>query len=133
MWWSGLDKDVKKQAKACLFCQEQKPNPPAAPLHTWQWPTTPWKRIYIDFASPFLGKMFLIVVDAHSKWPEVILMSTTTSTKTIETLQAIFARYGLPEQGLGKRPLSRTLKKFSYEYEVKVRILSYKTQFKLPR
>ncbi len=64
--WSGLDKDVENQAKSCLPCQEQ------ASLHTWQWPTT-----HIDFAGPFLGKMFLIVVDAHSKWPEVIIMSTT--------------------------------------------------------
>ena len=98
IWWSGLDKDVEKQAKACLSCQEEKPNPPAAPLHTWQWPTTPWKRIHVDFAGPFLGKMFLIMVDAHSKWPEVIMMSTTTTTQTIEVLQAIFSRYGLPEQ-----------------------------------
>ena len=59
MWWSGLDKDVENQAKSCLPCQEQKLNPPAAPLHIWQWPTTPWKRIHIDFAGPFLGKMFL--------------------------------------------------------------------------
>ncbi|XP_061190069.1 uncharacterized protein K02A2.6-like [Saccostrea echinata] len=42
--------------------------------------------------------MFLIVVDAHSKWPEVIPMQTTTSTKTIITLRNIFARNGLPEQ-----------------------------------
>ncbi len=98
MWWSGLDKDVENQAKSCLPCQDQKLNPPAAPLHTWQGPITPWKRIHVDFAGPFLEKMFLIVVDAHSKWPEVIMMSTTTSTKTIEALQAIFARFGLPEQ-----------------------------------
>ena len=77
---SGLDKDVEKQAKACLPCQQQKPNPPAVYLHTWQWPTTPWKIIHIDFAGPFLGKMFLIMVDAHSKWPEVMMMSTTTTT-----------------------------------------------------
>ena len=49
MWWSGLDKDVENQAKFCLTCQEQKSNPPAAPLHTWQWPITPWKRIHVDF------------------------------------------------------------------------------------
>ena len=46
----------------------------------------------------YTGKMLLIIVDAHSKWPEVIPMTTTTAAKTIEALQAIFARYGLPEQ-----------------------------------
>ena len=44
----------------------------------------------MDFAGPSKGKMFLILVDGHSKWPEVIEMSTTTSE--------LFARYGLPEQ-----------------------------------
>ena len=42
--------------------------------------------------------MFLIVVDAHSKWPEVIQMSSTTSSKTIDVLRTLFARYRLPEQ-----------------------------------
>ena len=41
--------------------------------------------------------MFLVVVDAHFKWPEVIQMSSTTSQNTIEALQVLFARYGLPE------------------------------------
>ena len=97
-WWSGLDKDIENQAKSCLRCQEQKSNPPVAPLHPWIWPTAPWKRIHIDYAGPFLNKMFLIVVDAHSKWPEVIQMSSITTSKTVEALQALFAKYGLPEQ-----------------------------------
>ncbi|CAG2186990.1 unnamed protein product [Mytilus edulis] len=42
--------------------------------------------------------MFLIVIDAHSKWPEVIPMKSTTSTQTIRVLRTIFARAGLPEQ-----------------------------------
>ena len=42
--------------------------------------------------------MFLIVVDAHSRWLEIEKMDTTTSTKTIEKLQSLFARYGVPSQ-----------------------------------
>ena len=41
--------------------------------------------------------MFLVVVDAHSKWPEVILVSSTTSSLTIEVLRDLF-RFGIPEQ-----------------------------------
>ena len=98
MWWLGIDKDIENLAKSCLPCLENKSQTAAAPLHPWIWPTTPWKRIHIDFAGPFLDKMFLIVVDAHSKWPEVIQMSSTTSFKTIEALRSLFAKYGLPEQ-----------------------------------
>ena len=42
--------------------------------------------------------MFLIIVDTHSKWPEVEIMSSTTSTQTVDRLRTIFARYGVPAQ-----------------------------------
>ena len=97
-WWSGLDEAIERTAKSCPACQAVKSSPPAAPLHPWVWPDAPWKRVHIDFAGPFLGKMFLIAVDAHSKWPEVVMMSSTTSQLTIDVLRSLFSRYGLPEQ-----------------------------------
>ena len=96
MWWLGIDKDIENLAKSCLPCLENKSQPAAAPLHPWIWPTTPWKRIHIDFAGPFLDKMFLVVVDAHSKCPEVIQMPSTTSFKTIEALRNLFAKVRSP-------------------------------------
>ena len=71
--------------------------PPKAPLHPWEWPERPWSRIHVDYAGPFLGKWFLIVIDAHSKWIEVAIVTSATSTNTIEKLRAIFAIHGLPE------------------------------------
>lgn len=41
--------------------------------------------------------MWLIIVDAFSKWPEVIQMTTTTAEKTVEVLRSLFSRYGLPK------------------------------------
>lgn len=46
---------------------------------------------------PFLGKMFLIVVDAHSEWLEVEIVTAATSAHTIQKLRAMFATHGLPE------------------------------------
>ena len=97
-WWSGLDKDSEDLAKSCSACQALKSSPAVALLHPWIWTDTPWKWIHVDFAGPFYGKMFFFVVDAHSKWPEVVMMSSTTSQSTIETLRSIFAYYGVPEQ-----------------------------------
>ena len=82
-WWTGLDKAIEDQAKSCVACPAIQASPAPAPLHPWVWPDAPWKRIHIDFAGPFL---FLIIVDAHSKWPEVITMSSTTSQVTIQAL-----------------------------------------------
>ena len=69
-----------------------------APLHPWLWPTKPWQRLHLDFAGPFQGRMYLLVSDAHSKWPKIIAMKSTTASKTIEELWKLFASYGLPEQ-----------------------------------
>ena len=44
-----------------------------------------------------LGKMFLVVVDAHSKWMEIEIVNTTTTQTTVEYLQTMFARFGLPK------------------------------------
>ena len=45
-----------------------------------------------------MGHMFFVVVDAHSKWPEVIVMDSTTSEKTVDVLRELFSRYGVPTQ-----------------------------------
>ena len=42
--------------------------------------------------------MLFVLVDTHSKWPEVFSMSTTTTNVTIEVLRKIFAAHGLPKQ-----------------------------------
>ena len=97
-WWSGLDKAIEDLVRSCSACQVLRSAPVAAPLHPWVWPDTPWKRIHVDFAGPFRGKMYFIIVDAHSKWPEVITMSSTTSQHTIDALRALFSHYGFPEQ-----------------------------------
>ena len=42
--------------------------------------------------------MFLIAVDAHSKWPEVHVMNTITASKTIDVLRQVFAQFGVVKQ-----------------------------------
>ena len=42
--------------------------------------------------------MLLVVIDAHSKWPEVFVMEETTAEETISTLHSLLARLGLPDQ-----------------------------------
>ena len=97
-WWAGLDKAIENVARGCQACQAIQAAPAVAPLHPWVWPDAPWKRIHVDFAGPFLGKMFFIMVDAHSKWPEVVTMTSTTAQHTIEALRSVFSHYGFPEQ-----------------------------------
>ncbi|GFR69981.1 polyprotein [Elysia marginata] len=70
----------------------------ASTLHPWQFPEKPWQRIHIDYAGPFLNQMFLVIVDAHRKWVEIIPTTMSTMSTTVNILGTIFARFGIPEQ-----------------------------------
>ena len=72
VWWPGMDKDLETKVAICSDCQRIRKSPPPAMLHPWEWPTRPWARLHVDYAGPFMGKMFLVVVDAHSKWMNVV-------------------------------------------------------------
>ena len=97
VWWPGIDKDIEAKVKDCYSCQQNQRAPSRAPLHPWDWPRKPWTRLHIDHAGPFLGKMFFLLIDAHSKWLEVRTVPTANSHFTIQALRSIFATHGLPE------------------------------------
>ena len=64
VWWPGMDTDIESVVQHCHKCQLHHPNTPSAPLYPWSWPSPPGSQLYLDFAGPFLGHMFLILVDA---------------------------------------------------------------------
>ncbi len=51
----------------------------------------------LDFAGPFQGKLFFVMIDAHSKWIEAVCTSSTSSQIVIEELRTVFSKFGLPE------------------------------------
>ena len=97
VWWPGIDKEMELCVKSCEACQVNQKTPPNVPLHPWSWPSKPWSRVHIDYAGPFMGKMFLLVIDAYTKWLDVHVTTTSTSTVTIELLRKSFSTYGLPD------------------------------------
>ena len=42
--------------------------------------------------------MWLVIIDAHSKWLEIFQMLSTTFSATIQCLRNVFARFGLLER-----------------------------------
>ena len=98
VWWPKIDQEIEKVTRECQPCNKTRGAPPGSPLLPWSWPTAPWQRIHVDFAT-HQAKHFLIMVDAHSNWPEEIdPMKTTTADLTINAMRNIFSRYGLPTQ-----------------------------------
>ena len=98
VWWPKLNQDIEDLCSSCSECQKTSNMPKAAPVHPWDFPNNPWERLHMDFAGPFLNSMFLLIVDAHSKWLEIYPMKSTTAAKTVEKLRILFSQYGLPKQ-----------------------------------
>ena len=97
VWWPGIDDELERCVRSCEICQVHRKSPPVAPMHAWSWPSKPWTRVHIDYAGPFMGSMFLVVVDAHTKWIEVHKTSSSSAASTISLLRKTFATLGLPE------------------------------------
>ena len=96
VWWPNMDQEVEQTVRNCNSCQQLKKPPALAPLTPWLWLSNPWHRIYVDYAQDEMGHYF-ILVDAHSRWPEIHFMRENTSaTATIAILRRLFAKYGLP-------------------------------------
>ena len=97
LWWPRLDKEIEETVKLCTTCQETAKAPPSSQRASWSWPAGPWKRPHLDFAGPYQGKTFLEIVDAYSKFLEVVPMSQATAANTVEALRHVFSYFGLPE------------------------------------
>ncbi|XP_037953704.1 uncharacterized protein K02A2.6-like [Teleopsis dalmanni] len=56
-------------------------------LHSWPTPSEQWERVHIDYAGPIEGWYFLVIVQTKAM----------SSQATVNILNDIFARFGLPK------------------------------------
>ncbi|KAK3738593.1 hypothetical protein QZH41_009884, partial [Actinostola sp. cb2023] len=100
VWWPGILRQVEAMVKACLPCQSVAVTKSAVePLRPSVMPAKPWQEVHIDLCGPFpTGETLLVCEDACSRWPEVVILRSTTSAAIIGHLKKIFAAYGLPEK-----------------------------------
>ncbi|XP_036343328.1 uncharacterized protein K02A2.6-like [Rhagoletis pomonella] len=95
VWFPGIDKDIERIHDNCAICQTNG-RQPKREFSTWPEPMTPWERVHVDFAGPFFNRMWLLLVDAYSKFPYIVELASTSSISTIAALQRIFSIEGLP-------------------------------------
>ena len=67
----------------------------------------------MDYAGTLFGRLYLIVVDAFSKWVEIAVTHTATSEASIEGLRHMFATHGVPDTIVSDNGSSFTSEKFS--------------------
>ncbi len=53
-------------------------------------PSKPWQVVHGDFCGPFpSGHYLLVLMDEHSRFPEVEIIRSTSTTVTIDKLEKI--------------------------------------------
>lgn len=96
VWWPNLDKDIEYLIRNCSSCNLHRDNPKME-VHYWEEAKNVFDRVHIDFAGPFLNRMFFVLVDAHSKYPIVKIMKNITAESTSAVCREIFSEYGFPK------------------------------------
>ena len=95
IWFPGLDSAINSLVLNCNICQSLRSKPAKANV-TWPEPSRPWSRVHIDHFF-FENHVFLLVMDALTKYLEVEIVKSTSTNETIDVLSMIFARNGLPD------------------------------------
>ena len=96
VWWPKIDQDISEITKSCNICY-QNFQQPKAPILSWPSSNKIWSRLHIDYAGPIDNKYFLIIIDSHSKFLDVHVCNSITSSVTVNLLRKSFSNFGLPD------------------------------------
>lgn len=97
VWWPKCDRDTESLCKGCKGCTlVSAPNPPN-PLKPRELPIEPWVDVAIDLMGPLPSNDYIfVIVDYYSRYKDVKICRSITSTDIIGHLKEIFSRYGNP-------------------------------------
>lgn len=94
VYWPNIDKDIGDCVQKCSRCASTARAPVKTELSSWPKASEVWSRVHIDYAGPFQEHNFLVIVDSFSKWPEIFVMTSTTTAATIVKIQELIGRFG---------------------------------------
>jgi len=97
VYWPGLDNDIDNVITSCQICQDHLPSNHKEPVIFKPRPARPFQEVAADFCT-YGGKQFLIIVDCHTDWPDIIPMGNNTTTHhLIAAVRSAFCRTAIPD------------------------------------
>ena len=98
VYWSGMEVDIENTILSCKLCQDSLPLQQMESIILKCKPQWLFQEIAADYCT-HAGQKYLITVDFFSKWLEITLMSTnTTTTQLILSLKSSFCCFGDPDK-----------------------------------
>ena len=95
VYWPGLNADIEQYVRSCQTCARNMPSNQREPMISHEIPCLPWQKVASDLFT-LNNNDYLVTVDYHSRFFEVVKLSSTTSKAVISKLKSHFARYGIP-------------------------------------
>ena len=96
VYWPRIDFDIEDLCRKCTSCGQFQNKSDKPSIHPWMMPEKPWSRLHLDHAINFLGRNWLVLVDAYSKYPCIHPTTSTSSKCTTAILEQEFAHFGYP-------------------------------------
>ncbi|KAL7858896.1 hypothetical protein SRHO_G00140430 [Serrasalmus rhombeus] len=97
MYWPRINHDIANEVSDCSTCQRYQSSNPAEPLKPHTVPNRPYQKVGADLFE-CAGKVYIVVTDYYSLYPEVSRLNTITAEAVITAMKAIFARHGVPSE-----------------------------------
>lgn len=98
IYWPNKYSQIVNMVNACETCLTFSNDDRKEPLMSHSIPQNPWEKVGIDLFQLY-DKMYLLIVDYLSKYPEVICLPiSTTSAHVINVLKQVISRHGIPEE-----------------------------------
>ncbi|XP_011685201.1 PREDICTED: uncharacterized protein K02A2.6-like [Wasmannia auropunctata] len=98
VWWPLVDREVEKFVKQCRDCLLVSQSTRPVPMKRHKFPNEPWQCLATDLVGPLPNHNFvLVVIDYYSRYVEVAFLRKITSETIINSLEAMFARLGIPK------------------------------------
>ena len=97
VYWPGIDNDIDNTILSCQQCQDCLPSHAKEPLIHKPKPDRPFQETAVDLCT-HAGHHYLVIVDCHTDWPEILPMDhNTTASKLITSLKQAFCRTAIPD------------------------------------
>ena len=119
LYWPNMNNHIEQKIQRCGECAKLLPSKPAEPLLPHECPEKPWQKVGSDLFH-WAGKMYVIIVDYFSLWPEVYLLGRPSSPNLVHAIKDAFSRHGIAKELVsdnGPQYAAREFKSFKSQWQ----------------
>ena len=96
LYWPNMNKDIDDMVQRCGVCLKYRPALPRDKLMDIEDKRRgPWEQVGVDLMH-WGGKEYVVLVDYYSNYPELAMLTSTSSGAVIKHIKAIFSSHGIP-------------------------------------